>query len=117
MTRVDQQWLLTGSEDETVRLWDLDPKNMSSILLPGQAAKVSVVAAHPSGRWAAAGSVDGTLRLWNIEDRKKPALVICFHAHISRLTDIEFSAGQSDGKFEVHWLVTAAEDGSVCRWD
>jgi WD40 repeat protein len=65
----DGHWLVTGSWDDTARLWDLmaeDPA-ATSVLLPHHAEwlpHVVAVAVGPDARWLATAVEGGTVRLW-----------------------------------------------------
>ena len=61
----DDRFLASGSEDQTVRIWDLLELRANPIVLQGHRAGVSSVAFSPDdGRLLASGSDDGTARLW-----------------------------------------------------
>ena len=60
----DGSTLASGSEDETIRLWDVatgEPKGV----LTGHAAQVFSVVFSPDGGTLASGSGDGRVRLWD----------------------------------------------------
>lgn len=57
--------LLTGSLDETVRLWDPEgPEKVQTNT--GHCLGVVSVAAHPSGRIAASASIDSFIRVFDV---------------------------------------------------
>ncbi|MFI1852059.1 WD40 repeat domain-containing protein [Streptomyces sp. NPDC020480] len=73
----DGRTLATGSNDYTVRLWDIsDPTRPTSRGEPlvGFGNAVCALAFSPNGRTLATGSFDRTVRLWNVSDpdRAKP---------------------------------------------
>ena len=56
--------LVSGSDDNTIRLWDIDTGNQLA-LLTGHTDNIFAVAISPDGTILASCSADGTLRLWN----------------------------------------------------
>ncbi|KAI9766575.1 MAG: hypothetical protein M1839_004873 [Geoglossum umbratile] len=62
----DGKWLATGSEDETVKLWDAETGTLQSTL-EGGLGRVWSVTFSPDGKWLAAGSEDETVKLWDAE--------------------------------------------------
>lgn len=61
----DNPLLLTGSLDETVRLWD--PNSLTCLQTnTGHCLGVVSVAAHPSGRIAASASIDSFIRVFDV---------------------------------------------------
>ncbi|KAL6868108.1 hypothetical protein ACP4OV_014953 [Aristida adscensionis] len=64
-TRGDhKQYLITGSDDGTAKIWDLQKKKCHKTL-KGHANRVSAVCSHPDLPILMTGSRDGTVRLWN----------------------------------------------------
>jgi WD40 repeat protein len=70
-------WLITGSSDGAVRLWDIraeQPFRKSSFILRGHDQPVRQLAITPSGRWLATYSHDGKLRLWDLSAKNPAAM-------------------------------------------
>lgn len=69
--------LAVGSNDDTVRLWDVTtPQSPVLLSIPGTfASYVYEVAFSPNGTLLAAGSIDKTVRLWDITNPRKPVQV------------------------------------------
>jgi WD40 repeat protein len=61
----DGKRALSGSEDNTLKLWDLD-SGRELRTFTGHSNSVLEVAIHPDGLRAISGSVDKTLKLWNL---------------------------------------------------
>ena len=59
-------WALTGSRDNTARLWDLANPGSSPRILSGHTDLVFSVALTADGKWALTGSRDNTARLWDL---------------------------------------------------
>ena len=66
----DGRTALSGSWDQTLRLWDLaDGKELRTFV--GHASSVYSVAISPDGRTALSGSGDATLKLWDLASGKE----------------------------------------------
>ena len=61
----DGRSALSGSDDCTLKLWDL-ATGQPRLTFTGHTGAVSAVAIFPDGRAALSGSTDGTLRLWDL---------------------------------------------------
>jgi hypothetical protein len=66
----DGRHALTGGDDRTVRLWDLQT-GREVLRLGGHRAGVTGVALSADGRLAASGGRDQTLRLWDLGSRRE----------------------------------------------
>jgi hypothetical protein len=97
----DGRRALSGSDDNTLRLWDLETGE--SRALEGHTAAVIAVAVLPDGRRALSGSSDWTVILWNL-DSADPIATFAGDADITCVAvagDL-FMAGSSNGA--VHFL-------------
>lgn len=61
---------LSGSDDRTVRLWDLAAGRMLREM-KGHEAPVRAVSFNDSGKWGLSGSADSTVRLWQLATGKE----------------------------------------------
>jgi eukaryotic-like serine/threonine-protein kinase len=61
----DTNVLAAGSEDSTIRIWDVDTRRLT-ITLKGDSYNGLVVAFHPGGNVLASRGWNGVLRLWDI---------------------------------------------------
>uniref|UniRef100_UPI0035CA4910 WD40 repeat domain-containing protein n=2 Tax=Nostoc TaxID=1177 RepID=UPI0035CA4910 len=58
----DGKYIVSGSEDKTLRLWDTNGKLLHT--LNGHTGSVMALAFSPDGKYIVSGSDDNTLRLW-----------------------------------------------------
>ena len=79
-----------ASEDETLRLWDLE-SGQTIRTLEGHTDWVRAVAVTPDGRRAVSVSEDRTLRLWDLESGKE---IVTFTGE----SDMRSCAVTSDGQ-------------------
>src|SRR5205807_1070921 len=75
--RPDRQRLASGSDDNTVRLWDART-GKCLLSLPEHTDTVTSVAFSPDGQRLASGSGDNTVRLW---DTRTGASILSLTAH------------------------------------
>jgi WD40 repeat protein len=98
--------LLSGSSDNTLRLWDI--KNEKCLLtLDGHTNWVTSVAYSPDGTKLLSGSSDNTLRLWDAENGK---CLYIFHHHSDRVNSVAFSP---DGQK----FLSGSLDSTLCLWN
>ncbi|HEV3023306.1 MAG TPA: serine/threonine-protein kinase, partial [Pirellulales bacterium] len=78
----DDRWLATGSEDATVRLWDMAAHApVPSIVLRGHEGGVMTLAFSRNGRWLASGSRDSTVQLWKLTPDGPSTSVLVLRGH------------------------------------
>ena len=102
----DGRMLASGSDDKTVRLWDL-VSGAQKQTLEGHSNSVSSVAFSPDGRILASGSEDKTVRLW---DPVSGTLKKTLKGHTRSVYSVAFSP---DGRL----LASGSEDKTVRLWD
>ncbi len=106
----NSKMLASGSDDRTVRLWDLsqtegEPKVLK--VLGGHNFWVGSVAFSPDGQKFASGSYDKTIRLWDLNHLDEDPIVL--RGHDQSVTSVAFYA---DGKK----LVSGSYDNTVQSW-
>ena len=101
--------LASGSQDNTVRIWDVgDNTNLRHVrTLRGHTDGVKSVAWSPDGRTLASASKDGTVRLWN------PNNGINFAVLRGHTRSVEGLAWSPDGRI----LASTSWDKTIRLWD
>jgi serine/threonine protein kinase len=62
----DGRTLASGSQDTTIKLWDVQSQHKKSILT-GHEGAICCVTFSADGYWLASGSDDATVRIWSVE--------------------------------------------------
>jgi WD40 repeat protein len=101
----DGKTIASGSDDDTVRLWNLQGREIKTLL--GHRREISSVAFSPDGKTIVTGSADKTVKLWNLQGQeiKTPKM-----KHNSDVTSVAFSP---DGKM----IATGSTDKTVKLWN
>jgi hypothetical protein len=102
----DGRRALSGSADNTLRLWDL-PTGETLRLLEGHTRSVNAAAVLPNGRYALSGSDDSTLRLWDLETGET---LRTFEGHTAGVRAV---AVLGDGRR----ALSGADDSTLRLWD
>jgi WD40 repeat protein/tRNA A-37 threonylcarbamoyl transferase component Bud32 len=101
----DGRYLLTTSDDATIRLWDM--KHGGSRILTGHTDEVWRLTFSPDGRTFATASKDRTTRIWNLETGESRA----FAGYPGPVDSVAFTP---DGQ---HLAVTNRGDSLVRIWN
>jgi hypothetical protein len=101
----DGRHVVSGSDDETLKVWDLE-RGEAVLTLEGHAHVVNAVAVTPDGRYAVSGSTDGTLKVWDLE---RGEAVRSLEGH----TPVEAVAVTPDGRY----AVSASMRYTLKLWD
>jgi WD40 repeat protein len=100
----DGKYLLSGSNDNTLKLWDTSGKLLKTFT--GHKYPVSAVAFSPDGKYLLSGSCDKTLKLWDTSGK----LLKTFSGHQDYVNAVAFSP---DGKY----LLSGSGDKTLKLWD
>ena len=102
----DSKTLASGSNDKTIKLWDVETtQNIAT--LTGHSDNVESVGFSPDGKILASGSNDKTIRLWDVETKQQIATLT---GHSSSIESVAFSP---DGKT----LASGSSDDTIKLWD
>ncbi|HYG74024.1 MAG TPA: protein kinase [Planctomycetota bacterium] len=107
----DEKYVIAGSKDKTLRLWNAEnPNEMRT--LSGHTAALRGVAIAPNSRLAASGAEDNTLRIWDVE---KGTELLRMEGVTSKVNGVAFSpdstrvaAGLDDSTLAI-WHVTSGK--------
>jgi WD40 repeat protein/CRP-like cAMP-binding protein len=102
----DGRFVLSGSEDQTARLWDVT-SGEEIVQFTGHAGPITSVAFSPNGRFVLTGSDDQTARLWEADSGRE---ILAFSGHTDEVRSVAFS---SDGKY----AVTGSADLTARTWN
>ncbi|MBI3795920.1 MAG: protein kinase, partial [Deltaproteobacteria bacterium] len=102
----DGRHIVSGSEDTTLRLWEMK-SGQEVRCFTGHTNLVMSVSFSPDGRYIVSGSADTTLRLWEVASGQE---VRCFTGHTNLVMSVSFSP---DGRH----IVSGSEDTTLRLWE
>jgi WD40 repeat protein len=102
----DGKTLVSGSEDQTMRLWDIS-SGQGLMTLQGHTDGVRSAAFSPDGKTLASGSSDQTVRLWEVSSGQG---LMTLQGHTEGITSVALSP---DGKT----LASGSWDRTVRLWE
>lgn len=103
--------LVTGSDDKSLRVWDLDTGKQVGAPLLGHDSAVWRVAASPDGRWVVSGGDNGSVLVWEVATNKPELkrVSISFKGHEGCVRGIVFAPDSET-------FASASVDKTVCVW-
>ncbi|QRV96780.1 hypothetical protein RhiJN_24798 [Ceratobasidium sp. AG-Ba] len=104
----DGRVIISGSDDETVRMWDADTGAPTGQLLAGHLDSVHSVSLSPVGDRIVSGSYDNTVRVWDARSGSlvgKPLL-----GHSGSVNSVKFSP-------HGRWIASGSSDSDVRVWN
>ncbi|KAI0041923.1 WD40 repeat-like protein [Auriscalpium vulgare] len=104
----DGKCIVSGSKDETVRIWDAETGQPVGTPLEGHVGWVWSVAFSPDGRRVVSGLADKTIRIWDTETGKPVGRPL--EGHTALVGSVAFS---SNGKH----IVSGSKDETIRIWD
>ncbi len=102
----DGATLASGSQDRTVKLWDVASREEITTL-EGHSGSVNSVVFSPDGATLASGSQDRTVKLWDVASREE---ITTLEGHSGSVNSVVFSP---DGAT----LASGSQDRTVKLWD
>ena len=102
----DSQFALSGSDDKTMRLWDVESGRALRVF-EGHTDSVWSVAFSADEKYALSGSADRTMRLWEVESGRGLRI---FKGHTNSIWSVAFS---TDGKS----ALSGSADNALRLWD
>jgi WD40 repeat protein len=102
----DGKYILTGSWDNTARLWDAGSGEVKARYV-GHSDYVGAVDMSPDGRWVCTGSWDGTARLWDAATGAEKCQLVTFPDGTWAVVDPEgrYDASNAGDVPGLHWVV------------
>jgi WD40 repeat protein len=107
---MDNNRLVTGSTDDTLRIWTLEPLSTNPTFILPVTGNIVTVAGYGRKNFVAAGLDDGTLFFWTIGENPDPEPIIRDKGHTRDIRTMAFSP---DGQ----WLASGSTDRKIVLWD
>ncbi|KAF5343412.1 hypothetical protein D9757_015390 [Collybiopsis confluens] len=104
----DGQQVVSGSADQTVRIWNVKTGQQIGDPLYGHTSMVTSVAFSPDGQQVVSGSADETVVIWNVQTGQQIGDPL--HGHTGWVTSVHFHlmVNRQDSRLDIHSMATPA---------
>ncbi|EIN05905.1 WD40 repeat-like protein [Punctularia strigosozonata HHB-11173 SS5] len=106
----DGKWIVSGSHDCTIRMWDAESGQAVGKPFEGHTDTIYSVAFSSDGRRIISASADNTIRMWDTAEGK--AIGEPFRGHTVEVNSVAFSPQADDPR-----AVSGANDSTIRLWD
>jgi WD40 repeat protein len=110
----DSKQFVSGSDDKSIKLWDVNNENEPLQTFGGEdghVKEVLSVAISKDGKYIVSGSADRTVKLWDVKNENKPLQTFGGgEGHKEKVLSVEIS---DDGKY----IVSGSTDTTVKLWN
>jgi len=100
------RWIVSGSDDGTVKVWEMESGRLLRSL-EGHTGGVNAVVVSPDGRTIVSGSRDSTVKVW---DAESGLLMRTLEGHTGEVWVVAVSP---DGLF----IISSSDDHTLRAWD
>ncbi|KAG8766590.1 hypothetical protein FRC12_006773 [Ceratobasidium sp. 428] len=104
----DGTYVVSGSDDEIIRVWDAHTGQLAGRPLEGHAGLVNSVAYSPDGAYIVSGSDDKTVRIWDAQTYQPVGQPM--REHTASITSVTYSP-------EGAYIVSGSRGGTMIIWD
>lgn len=102
----DSQWLISGSKDHTIKVWDI-ATGQEIYTLTGHTGSVLTLVLTSDGKQVISGSADHTIKVWSLETGQE---IYTLRGHTDSVFDL---ALRSDNQV----LFSVAKDNTIKLWN
>ena len=102
----DGRFVVSGSEDNTVRIWDADTGECIKTL-EGHTSSVNDVSFSPNNQYVVSGSYDKTVRIWDVESGD---CIKTLEGHTGGVNGVSFSPNNQ-------YVVSGSNDKTARIWN
>ena len=106
------QWLLSGSKDAFLKIWDINDDYSLHSSIPAHNYAIYSIVFHPDGHLFATGSRDKTIKIWNAETLEFLLRIDAANhqGHINSVNSLLWTSHKE-------YLISGSDDRSLIVWE